>query len=89
MRAGADVTVAGTARDAKLGAVIVTEDDEVVYFLGLDRWPADVAGMRIVAHGTLEQTDRFTATTGPSGEVGQGTSGPVWVLYDGRYDREP
>jgi len=84
--AGTEVSVVGTARDAKLAAAIVTASGLVVYCLGLDRWPAEIAGKPVVARGTLEHTDRFVAVTGPGGEVGQGTSGPVWALRDCRYE---
>lgn len=78
--AGAIVDVKGTARDAKLGAAIVATS-LVVYCLGHERWPNDVFGKPVTAHGTLEQTSEF-ATTDPTSA---GTTGPVWVLRDCTY----
>lgn len=80
--AGAHVEVRGTARDAKISAVIVGGGGLVVYCLGVERWPAATSGQPIVAHGTLERSSAFEAEHGPNGEVDQGTSGPVWVLRD-------
>jgi hypothetical protein len=83
---GKEVTLAGTARDAKISAVVVADGNFIVYCLGLDSWPDEISGKAVVAHGTIEQTDEFTARSGSNGEVGEGTSGPVWVLRNCTYD---
>ena len=80
--AGAYVEIRGSARDAKISAVIVGGGGFVVYCVGVDRWPAANLGQPIVARGTLERSSDFEAHHGPNGEVNQGTSGPVWVLRD-------
>jgi len=79
--AGTRVAVQGDARDAKLAAAIVNPGF-VVYCLGLESWPKEVANQAVTAHGKLEQTDEFAAKN-PGDE---GTSGPVWVLRDCQYD---
>ena len=78
--AGAVVDVKGTARDAKLGAVVVASS-LVVYCLGVEHWPDDVFGKPVTAHGKLEQTTEFAAQD----ETSAGTTGPVWVLRDCKY----
>ncbi len=75
--AGKRVRVRGTARDAKLGAAIVT-GDLVVYCTGVDPWPAEVAGTPVTAYGVLAQTTRF-ATPDPTSA---GTAGAVWELRE-------
>jgi hypothetical protein len=82
---GKSVVVKGIARDAKISAVVVA-GNLVVYCLGLAKWPSEVSGKSVLAHGRLEQTAEFAATRGPGGEVSAGTDGPVWVLRDCRYE---
>lgn len=82
--AGKLVDVKGTARDAKLGAAVVATS-LVVYCLGHDRWPNDVFGKPVTAHGKLEQTTEFDAPDATSA----GTSGAVWVLRDCTYQPSP
>ena len=76
--AGKQVEVRGTADDAKLGAE-VTVGKLVVYCLGVDRWPAAVAGKAVIARGKLESTTEFAEESDPS-LPSAGTSGAVWVL---------
>lgn len=82
---GTLVAVKGIARDAKISAVVVA-DNLVVYCLGLAKWPGEVSGKSVLAHGRLEQTAEFAAKRGPGGEINPGTDGPVWVLRDCRYE---
>ncbi len=71
----------GKAGNAKLGAVVMLTDRLPVYCTPLERWPSDVNGKQVTAHGKLEQTDEFAAEGN-----GAGTSGAVWVLRDCKYD---
>jgi hypothetical protein len=75
--AGTQTQVAGTARSAKLAAVIVLVDGTPVYCLELASWPIDLEGATVVAEGTLETTEQFAAGAGEAG-----TNGAVWVLRD-------
>lgn len=79
------VAVKGIARDAKISAAVVA-DKLVVYCLGQAKWPGEVSGKPVLAHGRLEQTGEFAAKRGPGGEISAGTDGPVWVLRDCRYE---
>ena len=76
--AGKQVEVRGTADDAKLGALI-TVGTLYVYCLGVDRWPAAVAGKTVAARGLLEHTDEFAEERDPN-LPSAGTAGAVWVL---------
>jgi hypothetical protein len=69
--------IRGVARDAKLGAIVETED-RVVYCEGLARWPAGVSGSEVTVRGTLAQSDAFVM---PS-RYAAGTSGPIWILRE-------
>jgi hypothetical protein len=82
--AGKVVAVKGMARDARISAAVVA-DGLTVYCIGLERWPGDVSGKPVFAHGRLEQTNEFATVRGPGGEVSAGTDRPVWVLRDCRY----
>ncbi|MFT3694857.1 MAG: hypothetical protein QM831_17035 [Kofleriaceae bacterium] len=82
---GKRVGVAGKAGNAKLGAVVVTEAHLIVYCEGVPEWPKDVADKQVMAHGTLNQDASHEAKQDPSGEVSQGTSGPVWSLKNCEY----
>jgi len=84
--AGKQVEVHGTARDAKIGAAVLTEDRLVVYCLGTDRWPPEIEGNPVIAKGLLEQTDEFAAD-GAAGEASAGTTGAVWVLRGCEYTK--
>lgn len=55
--ANAPDEVRGIAENAKGGAVIIAESGEVVYLAGVDEWPAELRGKKVVARGTLEETD--------------------------------
>lgn len=79
--AGKRVAVQGTARDAKLGGVILT-NGLVVYCLGVESWPSDVHGKPVTGRGKLEETTEFAAPDDESA----GTQGPVWVLRECEYE---
>lgn len=78
---GRRAAATGTAGNAKLGAVVMLTDRVPIYCTPLERWPADVDGKRVTAHGKLEATDEFAA-----GSDSAGTEGAVWVLRDCKYD---
>lgn len=78
--------VKGTARNAKLGGMVMTESHLNVYCGGVTEWPKDVDGKVVTAFGTLTHTTQFEATKGRAGEISQGTSGPVWYLENCQYE---
>lgn len=86
---GQRVRLVGTAKDAKLSAVI-QNDVLLVYCMeraedGLlveSRWPEGTVGQQVAATGTLEQSEQFVARVEPDGAVSQGTEGPILALVD-------
>lgn len=87
---GQRVHLAGVARDAKGGAVLVV-DEGPLYLVGLESWPAGVSGKRVAVGGTLARTQHLPeATKNAKGEWSQGARGkqlvlqqPRWRLVDG------
>jgi hypothetical protein len=76
---GKPVRVEGSAENAKLSAV-VSAPDLLVYCLDLSSWPADLAGKRVIATGTLEYTEKFASTVSPDGLHSAGTDGGVYAI---------
>jgi hypothetical protein len=71
--------VTGTAGNAKLGAVVEGAEGPV-YLLDRHEWPAELVGKTVTVEGVIETTDAFAATTGPNGEISQGTTGHDRVM---------
>ena len=79
--ADAKAQVAGTAEDAKGGAVVHEADGRVVYIEGLDSWPEDLLGKAVTAEGRLVVKQYIPeATVAPDGAISQGAEGEQWVL---------
>lgn len=74
---GQVVRVEGTARNAKLSAVVMT-NGLMVYCLGLPSWPDERANQPVVVRGMLEHTSEFEPE--PGGPVSAGTGGPIYAI---------
>lgn len=82
--------VRGVAEDAKGGAVIITEDGEVVYMGGLDAWPAELRGKQVIARGRLEKTDYLPdPVVSDDGAMSAGASGLETVLREPEWSLVP
>ena len=85
---GQKVTLRGTARNAKGGAVLLTSNNVPCYIEHLDCWPEDLDGKQIVATGTLREKklipDPFIA---PDGAISQGAIGDQKVLEDAQWKK--
>jgi uncharacterized protein len=84
--------VRGTAYDAKGGAIIEQDDGRVVYLQGLDCWPDELSGGRVVAHGRLVNESYLPeATVAPNGAISQGTTpgSSQWVLKAASWEAAP
>lgn len=78
---GSAVTLRGTARDAKGGAVLVLASGEPIYLRGLHAWPQAVQGKAVQVSGVLKKEQYLPeAVTTPGGAVSQGTAGLQWTL---------
>jgi hypothetical protein len=73
-RSGRVVTVHGVAKDAKLGAILLT-DNEPIYIRDLDRWPSDELDKDKSLTGCLGTRQLPVAETLPDGSITQGVSG--------------
>lgn len=69
-------TIEGVARNAKVGAVLLLDDGEVVYVGGRAAWDDEQVGTRMRLAGTLSRREIY-----PSAEPGrQGMEGVPLVL---------
>jgi hypothetical protein len=78
---GQKVTLNGTARDAKGGAVLLTDDGTPVYIEGLAYWTPEIEGTRISTSGVLTKIKYIPdPTIGEDGGISQGAIGMQFVL---------
>ena len=77
----AKTTLRGVARDAKGGAVVVT-DRGPVYIAGLDAWPAALAGRTVEVTGVVRQMKHIPDPVGPGNTVAQGAWGEQTVIVE-------
>lgn len=68
--------IAGTARNAKISGVVVSER-LTVYCLNVPDW-GQREGQRVTVKGLVEFTEEFAAPK--KGEISQGTEGGVFVM---------
>jgi hypothetical protein len=74
------VRLAGLARDAKGGAVLMV-DQQPIYLAGLDAWPTPILGQRVVVGGTLVSKQHLPAAKrNEKGEWSQGAAGTQFVF---------
>ena len=79
-------TIAGVARDAKHGPIVVQDDGRHVYVTGVSAWPKELEGRRVVVEGRLEQRHGPACVHDP--EPCQGIVGDYWVFVVERYRAE-
>ncbi len=78
---GKEVTLHGTARDAKGGAVLLTDDNIPIYIKGLSTWTSGIEGSRVMASGVLKKEKYIPdPTMGDDGGISQGAIGMQYVL---------
>ena len=78
---GKEVTLHGTAKDAKGGAVLLTDDNVPIYIKGLSTWTSGIEGSRISAIGVLEKEKYIPdPTIDEDGGISQGAIGMQYVL---------
>lgn len=75
------INVHGTAQNARLGAVVMTEDLTPVFLEGIKEWDSDVVGKSVVVKGVLRRKLLAPrATVSPNGEISHGVEGDSYVL---------
>jgi hypothetical protein len=86
-KVGRYVTLAGTARDAKGGAVLVLQGKEPVYIDELPSWPEKLHGKKVKAKGTLRHRQYLPeAKVDEKGAISQGTVGKQYVLENAQWE---
>ncbi len=83
---GKKVTLLGTARDAKGGAVLVTAQGEPIYIKNLDFWPQEIEGKQVSATGVLKD-EKFIPDPiiDKNGGISTGATGTQYVLEKAKY----
>ena len=78
---GTEVTLHGTARDAKGGAVLLTDENVPVYIKGLSTWTSGIEGSRVSAIGVLKK-EKYIPDPAIDEDCGisQGAVGMQYVL---------
>ena len=76
---GQQVELVGTARRAKISAVVLV-GQAPVYCTALTSWPEALLGRRVRATGRLTRTDRYKAAIDDAGAISQGSAGGDLVL---------
>lgn len=78
---GKEICIHGTAMNAKAGAVVILEDEQILYILDLPEWDDEVLGKPIIVEGILDKKQIYPeAEVDESGAVSQGMSGKPFVI---------
>ena len=81
-------TWVGTARNAKGGAVVITDGGESPYLEGLAAWPDDVVGTQVRVEGVLREKKYLPdPVIGLRGEISQGAEGMQQVIESPRWSK--
>jgi len=75
----AKTTIRGVAQNAKGGAVVVS-DGGPVYVVGLESWPAALAGRQVEVTGVVRQRKHLPDPVGPGNTVALGAWGDQTVI---------
>lgn len=78
--------IRGVAKNAKAGAVIVTDGD-VIYVGGLSEWPEEVLDKTVEATGKLVDEKFIPDPVGETGLPQQGAEGSQSVLKEAEWKR--
>ena len=86
---GKQLEIRGTAENAMLGAVVVTDTGASYYIDGLEEWDPATFGARVVVTGTLSSKKLAPdPTTAPDGSVSHGMMGRASVLTEASWRLE-
>ncbi len=85
---GQKITLIGTAKDAKGGAVIITTDTHVIYIKGLDFWSSELLDKHVSVSGLLKQ-EKFIPdpVLSKNGGISCGAIGEQLVLEKAEYSK--
>ena len=85
---GKPITVAGTAQNAKLGAIVLTDSQSVYYLKGKDSWEPELLNKKVRVSGTLEQFELSQAVK-KNGEWTAGVTEPGSAYRIENFKLEP
>jgi hypothetical protein len=75
------VAISGLAVNAKAGAILTTDREEVIYLTDMRRWPEEFLNHRVVIEGTLRRGQVYPEAKDEDGISSQGISGAEqWYL---------
>jgi len=85
---GQKVTITGTAKDAKGGAVLLTPEGNVIYIKGLEFWPSDILDKQLSVRGLLKE-EKFIPDPiiDEDGAISTGAYGDQLVLENTEYSK--
>ena len=85
---GQKVTLHGTAKDAKGGAVLITTDEHVIYIKCLDFWSSKLLNKQISVSGVLNKEKLIPdPVIDEDGAISCGAFGEYYVLENAEYNR--
>lgn len=79
------VTVSAVAHNAKAGAVIMTDCNEVIYIRGLKEWQDAMIGKRVLIDGILRRGRIYPDVKVEAGVSSQGITEEQWFLEGYNY----
>ncbi|HSE15794.1 MAG TPA: hypothetical protein VLB46_02010 [Pyrinomonadaceae bacterium] len=75
------VAISGLAVNAKAGAIVTTDREEVIYLTDMHRWPKEFLDQRVVVEGTLRRGQVYPEAKDEEKGWSQGMSGDEqWYL---------
>ena len=78
-------TITGIARDAKGGAVLIIENGEPVYIIGMASWQDDILGKEIKMEGIMKEEKLIPdPVIDEDGAISQGAIGMQRTLHEGK-----
>ena len=78
---GQQVTLEGTAKDAKGGAVLITAENNVIYLKGIHSWSDDLIDKLVSVSGVLKEEKYIPdPVVAKDGAISQGAEGNQLVL---------
>ena len=85
---GQKVTLSGTAKDAKAGAVLITTDETVIYIKELDSWAPELVDQQVSVTGVLKKEKLIPdPEIDKNGGISSGATGTQLVLEKAEYSK--
>ena len=77
-----EVSVRGTAQNAKAGPLLMTSPDDPILIRGLDEWDAETVGKEVIVDAVVRREPGFPKAKGSGKHATQGTAKnrDIWVL---------